>query len=331
MQGKNLSAYIAGGIDSDHESTSLTEVKEKLSKGMFILLREGSAARNLIDLLPAVNERNSQFFGFCTDDRHPDFLMDKDHINQMVKTAIRQGINPITAFKMASYNISSHYNLNQYGALSIGYYADMIVFDNPNNLKITKVFKKGKLVVDNGKLINPAQSQISTTKNSVQIPVLKTDHFKIPIQGKKVNVIEIIPNQIVTNKCIVSVDDNIKEFISDIKNDLVKIAVIERHHGTGQTGIGILKGLGLKKGAICSTIAHDSHNIIVVGVNDNDMHIAVQNIRKIKGGLTVVCDGKILANLSLPFAGIMSEKTLHTVRNQYDNVTKEAKKLIYQP
>ncbi len=327
LRGKQLSAYISAGISSDHESSTFDESLEKLEKGMFTLIREGSAAKNLDAILPLVNQHNSRFFGFCTDDRHPDFLVDKGHINHIVKKAMRLGMNPITAFQLSSLNIAKYYNLKNTGSLGIGYKADFIVFDNFDNLNIKKVFKNGELVVENGELIKEYKTNEIASKNTINIPELNSEIFNIVDKGKKNNIIELIPNQIITKKTIASLKSKNNHLIPDIENDILKISVIERHLGTGKSFSAFVKGFGLNKGAICSTVAHDSHNLIILGTNDQDMLKCVDVIREMKGGLAVVYNGEILASLALPFGGIMSEKSLLEVKKDYDKIIASAKEL----
>ena len=327
LRGKQLSAYISAGISSDHESSTFDESLEKLEKGMFTLIREGSAAKNLDAISPLVNQHNSRFFGFCTDDRHPDFLVDKGHINHIVKKAMRLGMNPITAFQLSSLNIAKYYNLKNTGSLGIGYKADFIVFDNFDNLNIKKVFKNGELVVENGELIKEYKTNEIASKNTINIPELNSEIFNIVDKGKKNNIIELIPNQIITKKTIASLKSKNNHLIPDIENDILKISVIERHLGTGKSFSAFVKGFGLNKGAICSTVAHDSHNLIILGTNDQDMLKCVDVIREMKGGLAVVYNGEILASLALPFGGIMSEKSLLEVKKDYDKIIASAKEL----
>jgi len=240
--GKDLSAYIAAGITSDHESTDLEEAREKLQKGMFLMIREGSAARNLQDLLPLVTPTNSRFCGFVTDDRHPDFLMDNGHINSMVKDAVKFGIDPIIALQMASLNTARHFGLKTKGAIAPGYQADLILFDNFDDFSIRMVYKNGKLVAEDGNLINIDIVKIPDPTQSIQIKELTLDNLAIPAKGKKIVIIEIIPNQLLTKKtvCVASIVDG--KAVSDSSRDILKMVVAERHHATGNIGLGFVKG-----------------------------------------------------------------------------------------
>jgi adenine deaminase len=325
--GKDLSAYIAAGITSDHESTDLEEAREKLQKGMFLMIREGSAARNLQDLLPLVTPTNSRNCGFVTDDCHPDFLMDIGHINSMVKDAVKFGIDPIIALQMASLNTARHFGLKTKGAIAPGYQADLILFDNFDDFTIRMVYKNGKLVVEDGNLIDIDIVKIPDPTQSIRIKELTLDNLAIPAKGEKIVVIEIIPNQLLTKKtvCVASIVDG--KVVSDSSRDILKIVVVERHHATGNMGLGFVKGIGLTSGAIASTVAHDSHNIIVVGVDDNDILRAIREIQAMNGGQVVVENGKVRASLPLPIAGLMSNRPLSEVRSAIDQLNLEARRL----
>ncbi|MBL7137110.1 MAG: adenine deaminase, partial [Candidatus Marinimicrobia bacterium] len=327
VRGKDLSAYITAGIKSDHECTEINEAIEKLSKGMFIMIREGSAARNMEALLPLVNQQNSRFCGFITDDRHPDFLMDHGHINSMVKEAIKLGVDPITAIQMASLNTASHFKIKDVGAIAPGYFADMIVFDDFKSFVIKKVYKSGKLVAEGCKLVEEIKYKTVSAPKSVHFKPVNKEDLRVEIRGDRIHVIEIVPNQIITKKKIYKATIKDSELVSNSDKDILKIVVIERHKATGNIGIGFVKGVGLKEGAIASTVAHDSHNIIIVGVNDTDILKAVETIKKMSGGQVVIKNGEVSASLSLPIAGLLSDKPLKEVRDLGDNLTSEAHKL----
>ncbi|MDD5765871.1 MAG: adenine deaminase [Candidatus Marinimicrobia bacterium] len=327
LSGNDLSAYVGAGISSDHESTSPGEAREKLRNGMFLMIREGSAARNLETLLPVVTSLNSSGCGFVTDDRHPDFLMDFGHIDGMVRKAIQLGLNPINALQMASLNTARHFNIRKTGAIAPGYFADMIVFDDFEHFTVQKVFKRGRLVAENGKPIVDIPSVSNLRYGSVQVGQLDRERLKIDAKGKSVHVIEIVPDQILTKKTVCEATIHAGQVVSDISRDILKIAVIERHHRTGNIGLGFVKGLGLKSGAIASTVAHDSHNLIVVGVTDEDMLAAVAAIVQMNGGQVVVENGKVQATLPLPLAGLMSDRPVSVVREKMDELNRAARKL----
>jgi adenine deaminase len=327
VRGRDLTAYIAAGISSDHESSELEEAREKLQKGMFLMIREGSAARNLAALLPLVTPLNSRNCGFVTDDRHPDFLMDYGHINTMVKAAMRAGIEPVPALQMASLNTARHFGLKNRGALAPGYLADIILFDNFQNFNIRYVFKNGKLVARDGKFTAPDQPVIKGATGKLQIKPLKADDIAVPAKAKKVVAIEIIPNQLLTRKSVCQLPVVDGKLISDPARDVLKMVVVERHHATGNIGLGFVKGLGLKSGAIASTVAHDSHNLIVVGVEDEDILKAIQAIQTMNGGQLILENGKVIASLPLPIAGLMSDRPLAQVRAAMDELNRAARRL----
>jgi adenine deaminase len=296
LSGANLQAYISSGVESDHECTTRQEAEEKLRSGMRIMIREGSAAKNLEELLPIVNYKNYNRCFFVSDDRHPEDLLTQGHIDYIVKKAIKLGLNSIRAIQMATINTALYFGLKRKGAIAPGYIADLVVFENLSDFGIDKVFKSGKLVVDEGKLIvDIPEYKESSVLNTVRIKSVSSNDFKIKDKGKKINVIEIIPNQIITRKIIIEPKVEKDEIISDLQRDILKLAVIERHKGTGNIGLGLVKGFGIKRGALASSVAHDSHNILVVGVDDNSMALAVEEIKKMGGGFVIVSEGKVKA------------------------------------
>jgi len=327
VRNKDLSAYIAAGIRSDHESSNIDEAREKLQKGMFLMMREGSAARNLKDLLPLVTPLNSRNCGFVTDDRHPDFLLDFGHINSMVRNAVVFGIEPIIALQMASLNTARHFGLKTKGAIAPGYDADLILFDNLSNFSIKMVFKNGRLVAENGRMLPFNKSQASKLLQTVRVKDLSASDLAVKADGKMINVIDIIPNQLLTKKTVLECRTAGEFAVSDSQRDILKMAVVERHHASGNIGLGFVRGIGLKSGAIASTVAHDSHNIIVIGTNDEEMLFAINEIRNINGGQVVVNNQKVLASLALPIAGLMSDKPLLEVRRAIDTLNSKARQL----
>jgi len=327
VRGKDLTAYIAAGVSSDHESSELEEAREKLQKGMFLMIREGSAARNLTALLPLVTPLNSRNCGFVTDDRHPDFLMDYGHINTMIKTAIHEGIEQVQALQLASLNTARHFGLKNKGALAPGYLADIILFDNFQDFNIRYVFKNGKLVARDGKFISPELPIIKGATGKLQIKPLKASDIAVPAKAYKVITIEIVPNQLLTKKTVCQLPVVDGKLVSDPANDVLKMVVVERHHATGNIGLGFVKGLGLKSGALASTVAHDSHNLIVVGVEDEDILKAIQAIQAMNGGQLVLANGQVIASLPLPIAGLMSDRPLAEVRAKIDELNRAARRL----
>ncbi len=330
LGGKDLNAYIAAGIKSDHESTTLEEAREKLRMGMYIMIREGTTTKNLQSLLPLVKpgRNSSRKLFFVTDDRHPYDLLQEGHINFMIKMAIKSGINPVTAIQMATVNGAEYFKLKDLGAVVPGYRADIIVLDNLKDFNILSVFKDGKLVASEGEIhpgvIKPISVPLRSTINTAWI---EKEHFKIKARGKLVKVIEIVPNQLITRKRIEEIKIIDGQAVSDPERDVLKVAVIERHLASGNTGLGFVRGIGLKRGAIASSVAHDSHNIVVVGTNDEDMYTAAVKIVKLQGGLVVVENGKIIEELPLPIAGLMTGRKLEEVEDKIQALNAACRRL----
>lgn len=310
LSGKELNAYCLGNIRSEHECTTADEALEKLNAGLRIMIREGTCAQNLEALLPVVTPISARRCLFCTDDKEPGDLVRKGHINHVVRKAIRLGLDPVIALMMASSNAADYFRLPvKQGAVAAGYRADLIVFDDPRKMNIKKVFKNGKLVAEDGGMVVPVHSSYEPyLRGSVNVGKLSGDSFRVPAGGKRARVIQIVPGQLVSKEVVLNVLKRRGEVVSDPARDILKVAVVERHHASGNIGIGFVRGLGLKYGAIATSVAHDSHNIIVVGVNDRDMLAAVQRIIENQGGKVVVSGGKVLADLPLPIAGLMSTK-----------------------
>ena len=328
VSGKDLMAYIAAGISSDHESTTPEEALEKLRAGMYVMIREGTVTKNLRDLIKIVTPENSRRCIFCTDDRHPQDIIEEGHINFMIKTAIELGIDPITAIRMATLNTAEYFNLRKLGAIIPGYYADIVIIDKFESFNIKMVFKNGKIVAENGKpLYQPPVRPEFTLRSSVNIKWLEGDEFKIPASGKRCRVIELVKDQIVTKSFIA--EPKIKDgfVLSDPDNDILRCYVVERHHASGNIGKGLVKGFGLKKGAIASSISHDSHNIVVIGVDNEDIFKAVIQINKMGGGLVVASDGEIVDFLELPIAGLMSSEPIEVVQKRTEKLNASAKQL----
>ena len=317
LTGKALYAYLSAGIRSDHECTTPGEAKEKLKGGMWIMVREGTTARNLKDLVPLVTPENSRRFFFVTDDRHPRELLEEGHIDDLVRKAIRLGLSPVVAIQMATLNPAEYFGLNDLGAIAPGFRADLLIFDHLSRFRIKKVFKDGILVADNGKpSYRSAKDRPTVTKKRIgtlRIRPLRKDALLLRSNQPFAKVIQIVPDQVVTKKAVKRVPLRDGIALPDVKEDLLKVAVVERHHGTGNIGIGFVQGFGLKDGAIGSTVAHDSHNLIIVGTNDDDILETIQAIRSMGGGLAVVSKGKVLASLPLPVAGLMTEAPVQQV------------------
>ena len=307
LSSKDLCAYIASGVKSDHECTTPKEAIEKLRLGMYIMIREGTAAKDLDALIPVLKECNTRKCLFVTDDRHPSDL--KEHINGMVRRAVEAGVNPIKAIQCASLNTAEYFGLKNLGAVAPGYKADLLILPDLKSFKPSFVLKEGKVIVENGQLISKMEEfETPSMRGSVNVKWIEEDDFRIEAKSDIVKTIEVIPHQLVTK----SIESKIKiengNAISNIETDTLKICVIERHRATGNIGKGFVKGFNLKSGAIASTVAHDSHNMIVVGTNDYDMYVAAVELVKSQGGKVVVNNGEVISKLPLPIAGLMSDK-----------------------
>jgi adenine deaminase len=324
LKGPELYAYISAGIQSDHECTTEQEAKEKLMAGMYIMIRQGTCAKNLQALLPAVNEKTARRMMWCSDDRHPHDLITEGHIDSIVYEAIQSGLDPILAIQMATLNPAEYFKLDHLGALAPGKQADLVIFSDLKKPIIEKVYCRGILTAENGEIssnikIPPA----ATVPPSMHVDLGKID-FAVSADGNNVRVIEIVPQQVITHQLIEAVTVKNNQAVSDPTKDLLKMAVVERHSGTGNIGKGFVKGFGLKHGALASSVAHDSHNIIVVGTTDEDMRAALEAVVEMGGGLAAVSETKLLAGLALPVAGLMSLEPVQSVRDQLDSLIEVA-------
>lgn len=308
LSGAALSAYIAAGIGSDHECTTVEEALEKLSKGMYIMLREGSTAKDLGKLIPAITPGSAHRFMICSDDRHSNDLRDEGHMDHALRLLLKGGVDPVDAFRIASTNAARWFNLRRVGAVAPGFKADLVAFSSMEGFRAEKVFKDGKVVAEQGSLLKEVPTRPLAIRDSVNIKWLKAEDFSIPFQGGRIRVIEARQDSILTGHLLEEPAVEAGLCVSDPRRDLVKIFVIERHTGSGRIGKGFIKGLGLKRGAIAGTISHDSHNMIVAGVDDASIFKAVRHLNKIKGGLVFVVDQEIVLDLPLPVAGLMSDR-----------------------
>ena len=328
LSGKELNAYVLAGPRSDHECTTMEEAQEKLRLGLHIHLREGSSEKNMRDLLPLVSETNWNNFSFVTDDRHPASLVSEGHIDNNLRIAIQNGLDPITAFQIATINTARFYNLKNIGAIVPRYWADFVIFDDISDPRPRMVFKKGKLVAKDGKsLFNPSEAEHSHIRGTMNVARLDDNSFKIPAKGKRIRIIEVIPGQIITKNTIDDAKIENGYAIADPERDIAKFVVIERHRASGNIGKGFVRGFGIRNGAFASSVAHDSHNLGVLGTNDKDMLLAAIRVIELGGGLVIVSDGRVLAELPLPVAGLVSDKPLSEVKANVENLIETAKNI----
>src|SRR5882724_10374076 len=291
LRGRNLNAYVLAGVRSDHESTELAEAREKLRLGLHILLREGSTERNLSTLLPLINSHNAMNCSFATDDKLAGDLVEEGHIDHCVRKAIAMGMPPIVALQIATINTARHYRLRNFGAIAPRYWADFIVFEDLQDLTVRQTYKKGVLVAENGKYLGPPTAPVPPPRSTMNVRYQASRDFAVPSNGAaKIRVIEIVPNQIVTRQSIETARSLNGQIVTDLERDLLKLVVLERHRATGNVGVGFVRGFKLRTGALGSTVAHDAHNIVVVGVNDADILRAIQELEAIQGGQVAVAD-----------------------------------------
>ena len=326
LQGNDLNAYIAAGVYSDHECHDVKDAIAKLERGQFIMIREGTAARNLEALMPLLTGKYADRCMFCTDDKHPNDLLEKGHIDYIVKKAISLGADPITAVKVACHNAARYFLLNNRGGISPGYLADFVIIDNFQDFNIEQVYKKGVLMVDHGEIQDFPSPEIEPylverAHKTFHVAALTAEDFA---EKRPRGIIGMVDGEITT------VDAGYSDRI-DVEYDVLKIAVVERHKNTHHIGIGYIQGYGLKSGAVATSISHDSHNIIVVGTNEPDMAAAVNRVVELNGGIVVWDGGQSVAEVPLAIAGIMSDEPLVTVNEKLETAKDAAHKLGVNP
>lgn len=318
LDGINL--YTAAGIRSDHECDTAEAARMRLQRGMYLMIREGSVAKDLKQLIQAVNEKNARRCLFVTDDKDLDDLLTEGSIDHNVRLAIQYGVDPLTAIQMATLNAAECFRLANKGAIAPGYDADILLLNDLATVDIAQVYCAGELVVDDNRYLERDTVTVAPPApllDSMRMKGLSSGDLDIPLgKSSEARVIKIVPNSLFTEHVVEQVDTKDGRFQPSVERDLLKLAVIERHHETGNIGLGIVKGFGLQNGAIAATVAHDSHNLVTVGTNDRDLLMAIQTTQSIKGGLVIVQDGEVLASLSLPIAGLMSEQGHMTVARQ---------------
>lgn len=327
LTGRDLVAYVAAGIGSDHEATTVDEMREKLRLGMVIFIREATNARNLLALIPGVTVANGPRVCFCTDDRQPADLLQEGHIDHLIRTAISSGISPHMAIAMATLNTANYFRLSDRGAIAPGKRADLVVFSDIRNLQAEMVFRGGRLVAQDGRVV-PWERPLrpAVLRSSMNVNWERVD-MRVPALGRRGRIIGVIPNQLTTAHRIEDLNIVDGHVACDPRRDLAKIAVIERHLATGNFAIGLVHGIGLQRGAIASTIAHDSHNIVVVGMDDASMLAAAHAVADMRGGMAAVEGERILAGLPLPIAGLMSDQPIETVRDRMEDLIRAAHEL----
>jgi adenine deaminase len=322
LSGRALNAYRLAGIGSDHECTRLAEAREKLRLGFFLMLREGSLAKNLADLLPALTPAGLRRTMLVTDDSHPEDLVRTGHLNHLLRRTVFLGLDPLAAVTMATFNPAEYFRLRDRGAVAPGLAADLVVAEDLTEFRIDKVFKHGKLLVDRGRLLAEADIPSGAVPTSpLHVKDFGLEAFSPPVAGGVVKVIGLIPGQLLTEKRILPTPVQDGRLATVPARDILKLAVVERHYGTGNLGLGLVQGFGLPQGALASSVAHDSHNIIVVGAHEADMLLAVRHLANLGGGMAVVAGGRVLADLPLPIAGLISPWPLDRVAAAYSHLT----------
>jgi adenine deaminase len=325
VSGKWLNAYVAAGVGSDHECTTLEEARERARLGMYVFIREATGAHNLIDLLPAVTLENSRRFCFCTDDRHPNDLLDDGHIDHLLRMAVAQGLDPVTAIRMATLNTAEWFRLYDRGAVAPGKRADLVVLEDLREMQADLVFSGGRLVAQGGATVGDWSTpdvDPSPVRDTVRVDWdrLGERSFQIAAKGHRARVIGVVEDQIVTRHLVKEVGRDDGYVVAEPERDILKIAVIERHRGTGNVGLGLIEGIGLAAGALAASVAHDHHNLVVVGADDRSMLTAVQAVGEMGGGFAAANGEHVLAQLPLPIAGLMSDQPIEAVRDAMDGL-----------
>ena len=330
VNGAAMNAYSCAGILADHECTTVEDLNERIRCGMYVMLREGSACHDLRRLLKGVTKENSRRCVFCSDDRQPKTLLGEGHIDNHLRICIEEGIDAVTAIQMATINAAECFRLYDRGAISPGKRADIVLMDDLENFNVRKVWINGVLTAVDGRYLPEIKrTDASDVKGSIVLKDFSAQKFKMHLKSSRVNVIGIMPGGVVTKNHIadVKLDEN-GDFVRDANVDIVKIAVVERHKGTGNVATALLGGYGIKEGAIALSVAHDSHNIIVTGVNDEEMECAVLKLREQEGGIVLVKDGQTLESMPMPIAGLMSDKSCEWVNEKLISIHKKAYEVL---
>lgn len=326
ITGKELNAYASARIAADHECSTVEEMNDRLERGMYILLRQGSACHNLRTLIKGVTADNSRRCLLCSDDRQPKTILYEGHLDNHLRICVEEGLDPVTAIRMATLNAAECFDLKDRGAIAPGYRGDVVLLDDLKDFHVNRVFVEGELVAEEGKYLPEIKKcDIASVKGSVIVKDFSKEKFKMHLKSNKVNVIQILPGGVVTAKDIAEIElDANGEFVRNPEVDLVKVAVVERHQGTGNVACGFLKGYGIKEGAVALSVAHDSHNIIVVGVNDDEMEFAVNSLVEQEGGIVLVKEGKVIESMPMPIAGLMSDQSGEWVDQKLTDIHEKA-------
>jgi adenine deaminase len=325
LVGKNLNAYVLAGVRSDHESTELEEAREKLRLGMHLLLREGSTERNLETLAPLVTPANAANCSFATDDKLPGDLLHEGHIDHCVRKAIRLGVSPVSALQMATINPARHYRLRNFGAIAPRFWANFVVFEDLQNPVVRQTYQRGVLIAEDGRYLGPPSAPTPPPRSTMNVRYRAPEDFVVAADGHRgLRVIEIVPHQIVTRKAVVTPRVVNGQVVADPERDILKLVVVERHRATGNVGVGFVRGFGLKRGALGSTVAHDAHNVVLVGTSDADITCALRALEEMHGGQVAVADGRVQSALPLPIAGLVSDQPMEDVVRRMEELNQAA-------
>lgn len=326
VSGERLNAYAAAQIHTDHECSTVEEMQERITRGMYVLLREGSACKDLRNLLRGVTATNSRRCVLCSDDRQPKTIFEEGHMDAHLRICIEEGIPAVTAIQMATLNAAECYRLYDRGAVAPGLRADLILFDSLDDIRIDQVFIAGKEVAKDGTYLLPVKRHnIEEVSSTFRVKDFTLERLNVTFKSNRVHVIDLIKDSVVTKKAVAEIALNDKgEFVFEPERGIAKVAVIERHQNTGNVAVGFLRGYGIMQGAIALSVAHDSHNIITVGVNDSDMHLAVQTLIAQGGGIVLVKDGNVLECMPMPIGGLMSDQNAQWVEQRLTSIHEKA-------
>ncbi|MFN8539221.1 MAG: adenine deaminase [Thermomicrobiales bacterium] len=328
VHGLGLNAYAAAGMGADHESTQLAEAQEKLRRGLTVMIREGSTARNLDALLPLVTAENERFCTFATDDRDPESLLHDGHLDAILRLAVARGLDPLRAIRMVTINPARHWRLEGLGAVAPGYFADLVALDDLRDFRVALTVQRGKVVARDGQALFDAPLVVpAALRGTVRPAPLAPNALRLPDPGGEMTIVGATSGQIVTERIVDRPTVRAGEVVADPSRDLAKLVVVERHRATGNVGVGLIRGFGLQRGALGSTVAHDAHNIVVIGTNDDDIRAAIAALVALDGGFVAVADGATLADLPLPIAGLLSDLPAEEVAARHHHLEEVARDL----